>query len=124
MTPEIFYCYDDANIEEAAHLMEERKIRRLPIINRGKRLVGIVSLGDLALRSKNATLTEEVRNTRHFFNAARTSRITNGFNDKFPFFVLHAVTALWDFNHVPPQTIQSGCQRGPRSISACRPDRW
>jgi CBS domain-containing protein len=60
MTPEVFWCFDDAELEEVARLMEEKKIRRLPIINHKKRLVGIVSLGDLAVRSKNASLTEEV----------------------------------------------------------------
>ena len=40
--------------------MEDKQIRRLPIVNRQKRLVGIVSLGDLALRSNNDRLAEEV----------------------------------------------------------------
>ena len=60
MTPSVFWCYDDQEIEEAAHLMEEKQIRRLPIVNRQKRLVGIISLGDLALRSKDNLLAEEV----------------------------------------------------------------
>src|SRR4051812_20949815 len=50
MTPQINYCFEDQDLEEAAHLMEEKQIRRLPILNRQKRLVGIVSLGDLAVR--------------------------------------------------------------------------
>jgi CBS domain-containing protein len=60
MTPGIFWCYDDQEIEEVAQLMEEKQIRRLPIINRKKRLVGIVSLGDLALRAEDNLLAEEV----------------------------------------------------------------
>jgi CBS domain-containing protein len=60
MTPEVFYCFDDSDVEEAARLMEEKQIRRLPVLNRNKRLIGILSLGDLALRSENASLTEEV----------------------------------------------------------------
>lgn len=60
MTPNVFWCYDDQDIEEAAQLMEEKQIRRLPIINRDKRLVGIISLGDLALRTQNERLAEEV----------------------------------------------------------------
>lgn len=60
MTPEVFYCFDDSEVEEAAHLMEDKQIRRLPILDRSKRLIGIVSLGDLALRSRNGPLTEEV----------------------------------------------------------------
>ncbi|MCI0745908.1 MAG: CBS domain-containing protein [Verrucomicrobia subdivision 3 bacterium] len=60
MTPSVFWCFDDQDIEEAAKLMEEKQVRRLPIVNRQKRLVGIVSLGDMALRSQNDELTEEV----------------------------------------------------------------
>jgi CBS domain-containing protein len=60
MTPNVYWCYDDQDIEQAAQLMEEKQIRRLPIVNRQKRLVGIVSLGDLALRSNNDRLAEEV----------------------------------------------------------------
>ena len=63
MTPQVIYCYDDQNVKEAAKLMQEKQIRRLPVINRDKRLVGIVSLGDLAVDSGNEkmagkTLTE------------------------------------------------------------------
>lgn len=60
MTPSVFWCYDDQEVEEAAQLMEEKQIRRLPIVNRKKRLVGIISLGDLALRAQNEQLVEEV----------------------------------------------------------------
>jgi CBS domain-containing protein len=49
MTPKIIYVFDDQDIEEAADLMKEKQIRRLPVLNRSKRLVGIVSLGDLAV---------------------------------------------------------------------------
>ena len=63
MTPQIIYCFEDQPVEEAAKLMKERQIRRLPVISRDKRLVGIVSLGDLAVDTDNArmagqTLTE------------------------------------------------------------------
>jgi CBS domain-containing protein len=48
MTPEVIYCFEDQTIEEAAQVMEKQQIRRLIVLNRDKRLVGIVSLGDLA----------------------------------------------------------------------------
>jgi CBS domain-containing protein len=60
MTPSVFWCFDDQGIEEAAQLMEQKQIRRLPIVNRDKQLVGIISLGDFALRSQNEQLAEEV----------------------------------------------------------------
>jgi CBS domain-containing protein len=48
MSPGIAYCFEDEDIREAGKQMRERKVRRLVVLNRGKRLVGIVSLGDLA----------------------------------------------------------------------------
>jgi CBS domain-containing protein len=49
MSPGIIYIFEDQAVEEAARLMEVKQIRRLPVLNREKRLVGIVSLGDLAV---------------------------------------------------------------------------
>ena len=49
MTAPAIYCYDDQDVSEAAKLMEENQIRRLVVLSReGERLVGVVSLGDLA----------------------------------------------------------------------------
>ena len=59
MTPHITYCFEDQDIEEAAELMREQKIRRLAVLNRQKRLVGIVSLGDLAVDSGDEHLAWE-----------------------------------------------------------------
>jgi CBS domain-containing protein len=53
MSPEIRYIYDDESIEDAARNMTQLQVRRLPVLNREKRLVGIVSLGDLALKKKS-----------------------------------------------------------------------
>jgi CBS domain-containing protein len=48
MTHEIHYCFEDEDIEEVAEKMSDLKVRRLPVLSRNKRLVGIVSLGDIA----------------------------------------------------------------------------
>jgi CBS domain-containing protein len=48
MSEGIHYCFEDQEIEEAARLMSEAQVRRLPVLNRDKRLVGIVALADLA----------------------------------------------------------------------------
>jgi len=48
MSPGISYCFDDQQVNEAAHLMEEKQIRRLPVLNRQKRMVGILSMGDIS----------------------------------------------------------------------------
>lgn len=59
MTPEVVYCFDDQDISEAALLMQEKQIRRLPVLNRQKRLVGIISLGDLAVHTGEEKLAGE-----------------------------------------------------------------
>jgi CBS domain-containing protein len=51
MTEGIVFIYEDNDVEEAARLFEAKRIRRLPVLNREKRLVGIVSLGDLAVNA-------------------------------------------------------------------------
>ena len=62
MTPEVVYCFEDQDVSEAAKLMQEKQIRRLPILNREKRLVGIVSLGDLAVHSaEEKTVSKTIR---------------------------------------------------------------
>ena len=48
MTKGIIYCRTDQSLEDAVHLMEEKKIRRLPVIDKDKRLVGMLSLGDIS----------------------------------------------------------------------------
>lgn len=60
MTPGILYCYDDEDAEEVARNMAETKVRRLPVVNRDKKLVGIVSLGDLAVGCEDESITGEV----------------------------------------------------------------
>ena len=60
MTQGIVYCFDDQSVEQAAQIMEEKRIRRLPVINHDKRLIGIVSLGDLAVRTRQEKLAGEV----------------------------------------------------------------
>src|SRR5437867_12253866 len=59
MTPAIIYCFEDQEVEEAAQLMEENQIRRLAVLDRDKHLVGIVSLGDLAVKTGDDVLCGE-----------------------------------------------------------------
>jgi CBS domain-containing protein len=54
MSRGVVYIFDDQSLEQAEQLMEKMQIRRLPVLNREKRLVGIVSLGDLATHSQPA----------------------------------------------------------------------
>jgi len=48
MSGDVLYCYEDETAEEVCANMGGNQIRRLPVLNRDKRLVGVVSLGDLA----------------------------------------------------------------------------
>jgi len=48
MSAEVKYCYEDEDVEHVARNMGDLQIRRLPVMNREKRLVGIVTLGDIA----------------------------------------------------------------------------
>ncbi|MBC7854390.1 MAG: CBS domain-containing protein [Pirellulaceae bacterium] len=59
MTPGITCCFEDQSVEEAAKLMTDHQIRRLPVLSRDWRLVGIVSLGDLALQTGDDELVGE-----------------------------------------------------------------
>jgi CBS domain-containing protein len=47
MSKRIYYCFEDDNIDEAADIMAKHQVRRLAVLNRDKRLVGIVALADL-----------------------------------------------------------------------------
>ncbi len=49
MTHDISYCYEDEEVSQAAWQMMEERVRRLPVLSRDKQLVGVVSLGDLAV---------------------------------------------------------------------------
>jgi CBS domain-containing protein len=49
MTPDVRYCFEDEDTDHVARNMADQQVRRLPVVNRDKRLVGILSLGDLAV---------------------------------------------------------------------------
>lgn len=51
MTESLSYVFEDQDSSEAAQIMSDRRIRRLPVLDRDKRLVGIVAMGDLATRT-------------------------------------------------------------------------
>lgn len=49
MSKDVKYCFEDEDVSDVARNMADIQIRRLPVVNRDKRLVGVVSLGDLAI---------------------------------------------------------------------------
>lgn len=68
LSPHILYCFEDQPVDDAAKLMADNQIRRLPIVNRDKRLVGIVSLGDLSVKAsepKAGDALEEISKPVH-----------------------------------------------------------
>jgi CBS domain-containing protein len=54
MSEGVCYCFEDDNLERAAQVMAEHQVRRLPVLNRDKRLVGFVALADLARSDSSA----------------------------------------------------------------------
>jgi CBS domain-containing protein len=58
MSAEVKYCFDDQDLDEATRNMAEIQVRRLPVVDRDKRLVGILSLGDIAVMSGNGAAGE------------------------------------------------------------------
>ena len=59
MSTDVAYCFEDQEVAEAVSLMEARQIRRLPILNKDKHLVGVVSLGDIAVHVGDRDLAGE-----------------------------------------------------------------
>ena len=57
MTPDVVYCREDDDVRQAARQMQDAQLRRLLVVNPSGRLVGIVSLGDIALQAGQDELT-------------------------------------------------------------------
>lgn len=57
MSSEVVYAFEDDTVERAAALMRQHQIRRLPVVDRGRNLVGVVSLGDLAVEGRDDRLS-------------------------------------------------------------------
>jgi len=54
MTDHVHYCFDDEDMDEVTRKMADSQVRRLPVVNRDKRLIGILSLGDVATSRDSA----------------------------------------------------------------------
>lgn len=61
MSPGIHYCFDTDTIENVAEKMANEQIRRLPVLNQQKRLVGIVSLGDISKAAEDHHATKALK---------------------------------------------------------------
>jgi CBS domain-containing protein len=61
MTAEIHCCREDEDLAKAVRHMEELKVRRLPVINKNKRMIGILSLGDVSHSAPSDLLSECIK---------------------------------------------------------------
>ncbi|HXI17679.1 MAG TPA: CBS domain-containing protein, partial [Chloroflexota bacterium] len=57
MTADVVHVFDDQDVEDAAKLMAEKQVRRLVVLNRDKRLVGIIAMADVAVDGNKDKLT-------------------------------------------------------------------
>jgi CBS domain-containing protein len=68
MTKDVFFCFEDQEAEECARYMSEKEVRRMLILNRDNKLVGVISLGDLAQAKIDQRIAAET--LRHISEAA------------------------------------------------------
>lgn len=61
MTPGIHCCREDDDLAKAVEHMEKLKLRRLPVINKSKRMIGILTLGDIGVAAQRDLLAECVK---------------------------------------------------------------
>ncbi|HET7879848.1 MAG TPA: CBS domain-containing protein [Acetobacteraceae bacterium] len=59
MTEQVKYCFADEDLDQVSRNMASLQMRRLPVMDREKRLVGIVSLGDLAVTNRSRAQAEQ-----------------------------------------------------------------
>lgn len=76
MSPEVTYCFDDDEVSQVEHIIGELHIHRLPVLNRSKHLVGIVSLADIA-----AAREQDEGNAAHVTLSERMERLASSGSD-------------------------------------------
>lgn len=60
LTKRILYCYEDEKLEKAAKSMEKQQVHRLIVLDRSKRMVGVITTGDVARKAHDGELTGEI----------------------------------------------------------------
>ena len=71
VTSPAIYCFDDQSIEEAAKLMHDNQIRRLVVLSRNKQMVGVISLGDLAMTASDKLTGDVLQSVSEPVSASR-----------------------------------------------------
>lgn len=59
MSDRLYFCYGEEEVDQAAFRMKHKQVRRLPVLDNDRRLIGIISLGDIALGMSNESLIGE-----------------------------------------------------------------
>ena len=69
MSPQMLYCFEDQDVNDVLQNMGEQQVRRMPVVDRDKRLVGVVSIGDLSASARppkaGESLSEISQPTQH-----------------------------------------------------------
>jgi CBS domain-containing protein len=71
MSRQVIYCFEDDDVDDIAELMAERQVRRIPVLNRDKRLVGMLALADLGLCSNHQAAGRALEGISERTGAAR-----------------------------------------------------
>jgi len=71
VTSPAIYCFDDQSVEEAAKLMHDNQIRRLVVLSRDKQMVGVISLGDLAMTASDKLTGDVLQSVSEPVSASR-----------------------------------------------------
>ena len=71
VTSPAIYCFDDQSIDEAAKLMHDNQIRRLVVLSRDKQMVGVISLGDLAMTADDKLTGDVLQSVSEPVSASR-----------------------------------------------------
>jgi CBS domain-containing protein len=74
MSSEVLYCFENEPISDVAQKMNDWWVRRLPVVNKDKRLIGIVALADVTLLQAAAPTTRLVGEPSQRLRAARSER--------------------------------------------------
>jgi CBS domain-containing protein len=75
MTAEPLWCYDDQSVDDVIEAMREAQLRRMPVVDRSQQLVGIVSLGDLAVKADEGQAGEALEQISEPAAPARPERL-------------------------------------------------
>jgi CBS domain-containing protein len=76
MSEGVCYCFEDDDVKDAAQIMARHQVRRLPVLNRNKRLVGVVALADLS-RSEYSAAQDALKGISEPTDMQRRERIAN-----------------------------------------------